>query len=361
MVGLINSEEARLTVNLPVVINREPADYTTTLGNNASFSVDLTGTSPLYFQWYFKGVPLLNATNSILNLSNVQLNNAGKYQVQISNVVNQATSREAQLTVNEPIKFVGHPQSASVVEGSDVSFSANVSGTAPIDFQWYFNRTAISGAKSNILVLKNVQVSQEGEYSVDASNVVGVVPSQIARLSVNVPVEITSDPDSKSVTVGGDVEFYVNVSGTTPINYQWRFNGNPLSGESQGEPCYRLAFTPKKGAKTMGGRDAVIAQTSGRCWVAKRDFSKIRMEGRLKQPVEVMSFLVTVREVDFLTTTRRVAEGVAAPLQIRYRFRVEVFPFFEFHERHTQKFSFTAQTKSWASSRNQKGGVAGLK
>ena len=140
--------------------------------------------------------------------------------------------------------------------------------------------------------------------------------------------------------------------------FDWKLEGED---ESQGEPCYRLAFTPKKGAKTMGGRDAVIAQTSGRCWVAKRDFSKIRLEGRLKQPVEVIGFLVTIREVDFLTTTRRVAEGVAAPLQIRYRFRVEVFPFFEFHERHTQKFSFTAQTKSWASSRNQKGGVAGLK
>ena len=139
--------------------------------------------------------------------------------------------------------------------------------------------------------------------------------------------------------------------------FDWNLEGED---ESQGEPCYRLAFTPKKGAKTMGGRAAVIAQTSGRCWVAKRDFSKIRLEGRLKQPVEVMSFLVTVREVDFLTTTRRVADGLAAPLQIRYRFRVEVFPFFEFHERHTQKFDFMGQAKSRASPRDQKGGVAGL-
>ena len=121
--------------------------------------------------------------------------------------------------------------------------------------------------------------------------------------------------------------------------FNWKLEGED---ESQGEPCYRLAYSPKKGAKTMSGRNAVIAQTSGRCWIAKRDFSKIRLEGRLKEPVEVMGFLVTVREVDFLTTTHRVAEGVAAPLQIRYRFRVEVFPFFEFHERHTQNFEFPA-------------------
>jgi len=140
--------------------------------------------------------------------------------------------------------------------------------------------------------------------------------------------------------------------------FDWKLEGED---ESQGEPCYRLAFTPKKGAKAMGGREAVMARTRGRCWVAKRDFSKIRLEGRLQKPVEVMGFLVTVREVDFITTTHRIAEGVAAPRQVRYRFRVEVFPLFEFHERHTQRFDFTPQAKSWASPQNQKGGVAGLK
>ena len=74
-----------------------------------------------------------------------------------------------------------------------------------------------------------------------------------------------------------------------------------------------------------------------------------------------MGFLVTVREVDFLTTARRLAQGIAAPQQVRYRFRVEVFPVFEFHERHTQKFEFGDAAKSMASSMDQKGGMAGLK
>ena len=140
--------------------------------------------------------------------------------------------------------------------------------------------------------------------------------------------------------------------------FDWRLEAED---DSQGEPCYRLAFTPRKGAKALGGRDEVIAKTSGRCWVAKTDFSKIRLEGRLTQPVEVMGFLVTVREVDFLTTARRLAEGIAAPQQVRYRFRVEVFPVFELHERHTQKFDFGVAAQSMASSKDQKGGIPGLK
>lgn len=134
--------------------------------------------------------------------------------------------------------------------------------------------------------------------------------------------------------------------------------------ESQGEPCYRLVFTPKKDAKPKGARVAVIARTSGHCWVSKRDFSKIRLEGRLLQPVEVAGFLVKVLEVDFVSVNLRRFGEVAAPYEVSYRFRVEVFPCFDFHERHTQKFDFnagaSAGTQSPLSPRNQKGGVAGL-
>lgn len=125
--------------------------------------------------------------------------------------------------------------------------------------------------------------------------------------------------------------------------FDWKLEAED---DSQGEPCYRLAFNPKKVVKDLGARHAVISQSRGRCWVAKRDFAKIRLEGQLARPIEVLGFLVTVREVDFLTTTRRMAEGVAVPLQTRYRFRVEVFPFFEFHERHTQEFEFPALAKN---------------
>jgi len=116
--------------------------------------------------------------------------------------------------------------------------------------------------------------------------------------------------------------------------------------ESQGERCYRLAFHPRRGGRAVGARHAVLSQSRGRCWVAKKDFSKIRLEGRLMKPLELMGFLVTVREVDFITTTKRVAQGIAAPAQVRYRFRVEVFPFFEFHERHTQIFEFSAMAQN---------------
>lgn len=131
--------------------------------------------------------------------------------------------------------------------------------------------------------------------------------------------------------------------------FDWKMEGED---ESHGEPCYRLAFIPRKGVKVQGPRLKVLSQSRGRCWVAKNDFSRIRLEGRLARPLELMGVFVTVREVDFVSTTRRVGRGVAAPFRVAYRFRVEVFPFLEFHERHTQRFDFLAGTASWASAGN---------
>ena len=125
--------------------------------------------------------------------------------------------------------------------------------------------------------------------------------------------------------------------------FEWELEAED---ESQGEPCYRLAFRPQRGEKVLSGRGEVIARSAGRCWVAKSDFSKRRLEGRLTQPVEMMGFLVTVREVDFLSTTQRLPQGFVAPETIRYRYWVEVFPVFEFHERRTQKFDFGGTTET---------------
>src|SRR5439155_330757 len=39
-------------------------------------------------------------------------------------------------------------------------------------------------------------------------------------------------PQSQTVTVGADVTFSVGAEGTAPLNYQWRLEGSPLTGET---------------------------------------------------------------------------------------------------------------------------------
>ena len=64
------------------------------------------------------------------------------------------------------------------------SFFVNVSGTAPFNYQWLFDGTAILGATNRILSLPNPQPVQWGYYSVIVSNASGSVTSQVAELKV---------------------------------------------------------------------------------------------------------------------------------------------------------------------------------
>jgi len=62
------------------------------------------------------------------------------------------------------------------------------------------------------------------------SNAAGWAVSSNALLSVIQPVTITNEPASATVAVGGSAVFSVGASGTAPLNYQWQFDSNIISG-----------------------------------------------------------------------------------------------------------------------------------
>ncbi|HVU28287.1 MAG TPA: LamG-like jellyroll fold domain-containing protein [Verrucomicrobiae bacterium] len=86
--------------------------------------------------------------------------------------------------------IVGQPKSQTVRQFSDVTFSVNVNGPSPFQYQWYFNGNALSSvdnptATNTTLVLTNAQLNQAGTYSVVVSNAMGGITSQSATLSVS--------------------------------------------------------------------------------------------------------------------------------------------------------------------------------
>ncbi len=98
-----------------------------------------------------------------------------------------ATSSVVNISVREPATapaILTQPQSASVLPGSDVSFSVTATGTPPLNYQWQFNGANLPGATTNSLFLGNVQTNDAGSYSVIVSNEAGSTPSASAILNV---------------------------------------------------------------------------------------------------------------------------------------------------------------------------------
>ena len=97
--GGITSAVAALTVQAPPIITSHPQSRTNDINSLAFFSATATGSAPLRYQWWKNLAPLANATNDTLTIPTVATNDAGDYQVVVTNHYGSATSAVATLTV----------------------------------------------------------------------------------------------------------------------------------------------------------------------------------------------------------------------------------------------------------------------
>ena len=96
----VTTRTALLTVsNIPVSIVTQPASQVVVEGNSATFSVGVSGTPLIAYQWFVGAQSISGATNSAYTITDTSPTNAGNYQVQVSNPAGTSNSAPATLTV----------------------------------------------------------------------------------------------------------------------------------------------------------------------------------------------------------------------------------------------------------------------
>jgi alpha-tubulin suppressor-like RCC1 family protein len=219
----------------PIQISRLDS-HDTPYTSNATFSVVLSGREPLSYQWlrvrsvYLDTIPIPSATNSTLTFSNAQFSDIGTYVVIVSNTYGAVLSMGATLTVISPPFITAQSPSQTVRAGADVSMWVLAQGTPSLRYEWFFNGTNLAGATWVEALLTNVQPSASGLYSVRVTNVYGSTQVDLSLTVTDTPPYIVSQPVSQSVPVGASATFTVSARGSLPFGYQWRFNGQDISG-----------------------------------------------------------------------------------------------------------------------------------
>lgn len=152
------------------------------------------------------------------------------------------------------------PESQSVSLGANVTFSVNATGTAPLAYQWQKDSTELAGSTETTLVLTNVRSAHAGDYRVVVTNDQGAVTSDVAHLTVLVPpvITIAGQPKDQVVAVGNTASFSVSANGTTPLSYQWRFEGADLPGASN-----RTLSIPRTQPTNAGAYTVLVANLAG--------------------------------------------------------------------------------------------------
>jgi len=220
----VTSADALLSVIELLRITKQPIGQAVLAGGNVTLVVTATGRGRIQYQWRFKGADLPGETNPSLVLLNVDVTKAGVYSVRVSDESGAfLDSQGAELIVNAVASFTEQPQSQTVVEGTNVTFTVQVAGVPPPRLQWQFNGVDIPGETGAALNLQNVRISNAGRYSVVASNPAGSTNSAAATLTVATAPAFSRQPQSQTGKPGDSVTFTVSVSGTEPIQYRWRF------------------------------------------------------------------------------------------------------------------------------------------
>ena len=128
----------------------------------------------------------------------------------------------------------GEPQSLTNNAGTRAVFTVTATGTAPT-YQWQLDGTDLSdgvkifGSTTPSLSISNVVAIDAGSYTVIVANGAGSVTSSVAVLTILDPA-VNTQPVSRTNVAGDTANFFVVAAGTTPLSYQWRFNGTDIAG-----------------------------------------------------------------------------------------------------------------------------------
>ena len=154
-------------------------------GQAAYVSIGVAG-QPLAYQWRKDGSNLSGVTGDALQISNIQVDQAGLYDAVISNSLGTVTSSGCAITVNPSVSPVitSQPKGGDVNSGQMIGISVMASGYPTPSYQWNFNGAEISGAMSSTYLIQNAIESQAGDYTVKVFNVAGEVLSDTAHINV---------------------------------------------------------------------------------------------------------------------------------------------------------------------------------
>ncbi len=215
-VCVATSNPAELTVTTPVTITEHPQSQEICEGEPVTFTVTATGAPDLSYQWRVGGVDILGATADSYTIPAVALDNAGEYDVVVSDGPCSTTSDTAILTVATPATIVpgGHPEDNTVCEGDSVTFEVDATGTPPPTYRWFHNDNLIPDAQDASYTIEPVTLDDAGVYFVVVSNVCNSVDvvSDPAVLSVQ-PLTITL-PDNNYPDIQSAIDGVCETGGT---------------------------------------------------------------------------------------------------------------------------------------------------
>lgn len=253
--GSASTQAASLSLD-SVSITTQPVSQTGCVGGDVTFSVAASG-SGLTYQWFHNGGPLAGATSETLTLNNITSANQGGYFCRVTSSCGSTNSNFVSLNVKAPVTITSQPVDQSACVGYNAALSVGATGDN-LSYQWYFQGNPIAGANYHTLYLNQLSTSDMGDYYAVVSNSCSSETSASAFVNVSTAPQITAQPQDQTVSRNDPATLSVTANGIGTLSYQWRRNGQWISGATSS--TYHI---PQVRNKDTGTYDCIVRDTCG--------------------------------------------------------------------------------------------------
>jgi len=239
--GTTLSASARLSLIGNPVITQQPSAINSCSGiENAATLVATSDDNRLTYKWFKNGSLIAGQIGSQLIFPNVTATDAGSYKAIVTNGCDlSTTSSDFLVFVKEKIALNGAIANKQLCVGNalDVDLSAYLTGgDVSSRYQWRLNSIDITeaSAKTTRLQLLNVAKTNQGSYSLIATNGCGPSTLNLFSLTINTAPEITTQPVVGFVCEGKTFTNNVIAANATqlPLSYQWFKDGNSIANNA---------------------------------------------------------------------------------------------------------------------------------
>ncbi|MBA4148560.1 MAG: S8 family serine peptidase [Verrucomicrobia bacterium] len=152
--------------------------------------------------------------------------------------------------------------------GGSASFEVEAGGMQPVVYQWRFNGANLAGATESQLTLNNIQSSQQGNYSVEVSNLAGSIVSSTAQLGLFTCSFATLASESNFPFAGGTGSISVTTSNGCSWNVintnDWITLTSATNGSGNGTVDFSVSANysaTRTGRIVIAGNLVTISQT----------------------------------------------------------------------------------------------------
>lgn len=263
------------------VISKDPVDTSVNQNGPLTLSAFVLGLpTNLSYQWRHYGTNVPGATSATYTKANATAEDAGPYDLVVTNLYGSAISEAATVAVVATAPSLTKDltgASGTVYSGATFSlWSITATGSEPMQYNWFKNGSTPAGINSPTLVLTNLTVADSGDYSVKVVNELGFAQSAANHLTV------VTAPDVYTTDVAQDAPSSYwplnETSGTEARDYSGANHpGENIANVGLGAtgprpPAYK-GFSATKTAYQFDGFGSYVQLGTGPALVGNTDFT----------------------------------------------------------------------------------------